>query len=104
MTRSAAGRCGPTRPTLEFSNVCCGPEARGVAVAYGKVFAALLDGSVVALDAKTGEVVWQTDPEATLPPEHFFYSFTLAPQVYDGMVIVGIVGRGISHPRLCPGL
>src|SRR3954468_8144001 len=55
-------------PTLAFSNVCCGPEARGVTAAYGKVFAALLDGSVVALDAKTGDVVWKTDPEGTLPP------------------------------------
>ncbi|HZQ40916.1 MAG TPA: PQQ-binding-like beta-propeller repeat protein [Rhizomicrobium sp.] len=83
-------------PTLAFSNVCCGPEARGVTVAYGKVFAALLDGSVMALDAKTGDPVWRTDPAATLPPEHFFYSFTLAPQVYDGMVIVG--SSGAEYP------
>ena len=83
-------------PTLAFSNVCCGPEARGVTVAYGKVFAALLDGSVLALDAKTGDLVWRTDPAATLPPEHFFYSFTLAPQVYDGMVIVG--SSGAEYP------
>ncbi|HZQ41190.1 MAG TPA: PQQ-binding-like beta-propeller repeat protein, partial [Rhizomicrobium sp.] len=83
-------------PTLAFSNVCCGPEARGVTVAYGKVFAALLDGSVLALDAKTGDLVWRTDPASTLPPEHFFYSFTLAPQVYDGMVIVG--SSGAEYP------
>jgi len=52
-------------PTLKFSNQCCGPEARGVAVAYGKVFVAQLDASVVALDARTGEVVWKTDPAGT---------------------------------------
>ena len=48
-------------PKLEFSDQCCGPEARGVAVGYGKVFVAQLDGHVVALDAKTGKVVWKTD-------------------------------------------
>ena len=79
-------------PTLKFSNQCCGPEARGVAVAYGKVFVAQLDASVVALDARTGEVVWKTDPVSTLPPDPTFYSFTLAPQVYDGMVVVGSAG------------
>ena len=44
-----------------------GPQSRGVAVAYGKVFVAQLDGHVVALDAKTGEVVWKTDRRSTLP-------------------------------------
>src|SRR5471030_2661580 len=47
-------------PKLDYSDVCCGPQARGVAVAYGKVFMAQLDGRVVALDAKTGQVVWRT--------------------------------------------
>src|SRR4249919_468045 len=47
-------------PVLEFSSMCCGPQARGVAVGYGKVYVAQVDGHVVALDAKTGEVVWRT--------------------------------------------
>jgi PQQ-dependent dehydrogenase (methanol/ethanol family) len=83
-------------PTLRFSHQCCGPEARGVAVAYGKVFLAQLDASVVALDARTGALVWKTDPVATLPADPTFYSFTLAPQVYDGMVIVG--SSGAEYP------
>src|SRR5258708_4232147 len=47
-------------PVLEFSSLCCGPQARGVAVAYGKVYVAQVDGHVVALDAKAGEGVWKT--------------------------------------------
>ena len=43
-------------PVLEFSSLCCGPQARGVAVAYGKVYVAQVDGNVVALNAKTGEI------------------------------------------------
>ena len=79
-------------PKLGYSNQCCGPVSRGVAVAYGKVFVAQLDGIVVALDAKTGKVLWKSDPAKTLPSDPAFYSFTLAPQVYDGMVVVGSSG------------
>jgi len=83
-------------PKLGYSNQCCGPVSRGVAVAYGKVFVAQLDGIVVALDAKTGKVVWKGDPAKTLPEDSAFYSFTLAPQVYDGMVVVG--SSGAEYP------
>ena len=48
-------------PSLGYSDLCCGPQARGVAVAYGKVFLAQLDGTLVALDARTGTVVWKSD-------------------------------------------
>jgi PQQ-dependent dehydrogenase (methanol/ethanol family) len=68
--------------------ICCGPNNRGVAVAYGKVFVATLDAHLVALDQRTGKVVWDTevdDPTAG-------YSLTIAPQVYKGRVIVGTSG------------
>jgi PQQ-dependent dehydrogenase (methanol/ethanol family) len=77
---------------LDFTEACCGPQARGVAVAYGKVYTALFDGHLVALDAKTGKLVWQTDPEKTHPEPKHYYTYTLAPQVYNGMVIVGTAG------------
>ena len=47
-------------PVLGYSDNCCGPQSRGVAVAYGKVFIAQLDGHVVALDARTGALVWKS--------------------------------------------
>ena len=79
-------------PTLSYSDLCCGPQSRGVAVAYGKVFVAQLDGVMVALDARTGTVVWKSDRAATLPPNVARYSFTSAPQVYNGMIVVGTGG------------
>lgn len=82
-------------PQLNFSDLCCGPESRGIAVAYGKVFVAQLDASLVALNARTGKVEWKTDPAKTLPTPTQ-YSFTMAPQVYDGMVIVG--SSGAEYP------
>ena len=77
---------------LDFTEACCGPQARGVAVAYGKVYTALFDGHLVALDAKTGKVIWQTDPEKTHPEPKHYYTYTQAPQIYDGIVIVGTAG------------
>jgi len=79
-------------PKLGFANLCCGQQARGVAVAYGKVYAALLDGHVIALDARTGKLLWKTDNAATLPQPAYFYSFTMAPIAYNGLILVGNAG------------
>ena len=79
-------------PTLGYSNLCCGQIARGVAVAYGKVFAAQMDGVVVALDARTGKPVWKSDKANILPQPAYFYSFTIAPIVFNGLVLVGNAG------------
>ena len=75
-------------PDLGYTQLCCGPESRGVAVADGLLYVAQLDGDLVALDAKTGKVEWTKqvgDPRGA-------FSLTMAPQVYDGMVIVGTSG------------
>jgi PQQ-dependent dehydrogenase (methanol/ethanol family) len=77
---------------LDYTEACCGPQARGVAVAYGKVYTALFDGHLVALDAKTGKLLWETDPAKTHPEPQQYYTYTQAPQVYDGMVFVGTAG------------
>ena len=79
-------------PTLEFAEACCGPQSRGVAVAYNKVYVAQFDGELAALDARTGAVVWKTDRNKTHPEPRHDYTYTMAPQVYDGKVIVGTAG------------
>ncbi|HEX3755742.1 MAG TPA: PQQ-binding-like beta-propeller repeat protein [Rhizomicrobium sp.] len=79
-------------PPIGYNNLCCGEQSRGVAVAYGKVFAAQLSGHVVALDARTGKPLWITDSKDALPEPAQFYTFTMAPQVYNGMVLVGNAG------------
>jgi len=79
-------------PKLGYANLCCGQQARGVAVAYGKVYAAQLDGHVVALDARTGKEVWKTDHADALPQPAYFYSFTLAPIAFNGLILVGNAG------------
>jgi len=67
---------------------CCGPNNRGVAISGGKVFMGTLDAKLVALDAKTGKLVWETqiaDPEKG-------YSETMAPTVIDNKVLIGTNG------------
>src|SRR5271170_532341 len=43
-----------------INTVCCGWDNRGVAVGDGKVFVGQLDGTFVALDAKSGKELWKT--------------------------------------------
>jgi alcohol dehydrogenase (cytochrome c) len=67
---------------------CCGPNNRGVAIAGGKLFMGTLDAKLVALDAKTGKLLWETqiaDPEKG-------YSETMAPTVIDNKVLIGTNG------------
>lgn len=67
---------------------CCGPNNRGVAIAYGMVYMATLDARLLALDQKTGKVVWDVETgDATAG-----YGNTMAPLVYKNMVIVGTSG------------
>ena len=83
-------------PVLGYTDNCCGPQSRGVAVAYGKVFVAQLDGHVVALDARTGEVAWKSVIADTIPAPTHYYAFTMAPQVVNGLVVVG--NSGAEYP------
>src|SRR5215203_2131126 len=43
-----------------IDTICCGWTNRGVALGEGLVFLGQLDGSLIALDQKTGEVKWKT--------------------------------------------
>jgi alcohol dehydrogenase (cytochrome c) len=76
------------RPLPEKVRACCGLVNRGFAALGDKLFMATLDAHVVALDARTGNVIW--DDEAADYRQG--YSFTLAPLVVKGKVIVGVSG------------
>jgi len=104
---------------LKTDKTCCGPANRGVAVADGRVFEATIDGRLIALDQRTGAVVWDVgigdiavDVQETLAGVHGVvrerfidgasvvggtgHSFNTAPQVYAGRVIVGSTGTGFG--------
>lgn len=68
--------------------VCCGPVNRGVAVGYGRVYVVTLDDHLLALDASDGHTVF----DKSIVDLRYGYSETLAPQIYDGMIVVGSAG------------
>jgi len=67
---------------------CCGPNNRGAAVYGDKVYIGTLDSKLVALDAKTGKVVWAKE----IADPSLGYSETMAPTVVDGKVLIGTNG------------
>lgn len=64
------------------------PTNRGVGLYGDKVYVATVDAYLVALDARTGAVAWETEVENYLAG----YYMTLAPLVVKGKVVVGVSG------------
>jgi alcohol dehydrogenase (cytochrome c) len=67
---------------------CCGKLSRGLAVLGDKLFLAAFDARMIAIDAKTGKEIWNT--EAADPKQG--YAFTHAPLVIKDKVIAGTAG------------
>src|SRR5918999_1830103 len=76
----------------KINTVCCGWLSRGVALGDGKVYLGKLDGTLVALDQKTGQEVWSTEVGSWKRG----YTITAAPLYYDGMVVTGVSGGEYS--------
>ncbi len=68
--------------------MCCDTVNRGLAYDNGKIFLHQADTTLVALDAKTGKVLWQTKDGDPKKGE----TGTSAPLVVKGKVLIGISG------------
>jgi len=68
--------------------VCCGQVNRGVALLNDIVYLGTLDAHLIALDAKTGHVLWDT----AVADYKAGYSITVAPLALRDRVIVGMSG------------
>ena len=75
-----------------ISTVCCGWTNRGVALGDGKVYIGQLDGRLVALDQRTGKVVWRVQAE----PWQDGLTITSAPLYYNGLVVTGFAGAELG--------
>ena len=71
-----------------IKTVCCGWTNRGVALGDGKVYVGQLNGKLVALDQKTGRIVWSTQVASYQQG----YTITNAPLYYNGRVYTGVSG------------
>lgn len=75
----------PKVPKSWGANACCDVVNRGVAVWEGKVYVGTIDGRLLALDAGSGEVIWDINTIDRTRP----YTITGAPRVIKGRVIIG---------------
>lgn len=78
-------RHDPQVPRRYGGLACCDVVNRGVAVYRGRVFVGTLDGRLVSLDARTGEVIYEVVTVDQTRP----YTITMAPRVVKGKVILG---------------
>ena len=69
-------------------SLCCGNVNRGVAVGHGKVYMYTLNAHLIALDAQTGDLVWDTVNGDVRAGE----SGSVAPLIVKDKVIVGSAG------------
>jgi len=67
---------------------CCDVVNRGAAIYGDKVYFGTLDARIVALDRKTGDVVWRKK----IADYKAGYSYTAAPLIVNGLIITGNSG------------
>ncbi len=75
----------PEVPGIWDVRACCGVQNRGAAVWKGKVYAGTLDGRLIALDAETGELIW----EVNTTDQAQSYTITGAPRVIGDKLVIG---------------
>lgn len=78
----------PKVPRETLVRACCDAINRGVALYGDKVYVGTLDGRLVALDQKTGSVVW----DKVVVPDQQNYTITGAPRIVKGRVLIGSGG------------
>ncbi len=70
------------------ARLCCGRISRGLAILGDTLYMAAVDAHLVAIDAKTGNALWDT----TVARTESGYTMTGAPLVVKNKVIVGVAG------------
>jgi len=79
-------------PANISASVCCGPVNRGFGILGDRLYMGTLDAHLVALDRKTGDVIWDV---AVGDPKNA-NAITAAPLVLKNKVIVGVAGGDFS--------
>jgi len=78
-------RHDPKVPGWKARHACCGVVNRGVAHADGRIYSGTIDGRLIALDARTGGLLWST--QTTDPGQP--YTITGAPRIVKDLVVIG---------------
>jgi alcohol dehydrogenase (cytochrome c) len=70
------------------ARLCCGRVNRGLAILGDTLYMGTIDAHLVAIDAKSGQLVWDTK----VGDSSQMYAITMAPNVIKDKVIVGTAG------------
>jgi len=70
------------------ARLCCGRVNRGLAILGDTLYMGTIDAHLVAIDAKSGQLVWDTKVGDSAQ----MYAITMAPNVIKDKVIVGTAG------------
>ncbi len=82
----------PQVPPSWAVNLCCDVVNRGVAIWKGKIYFGTLDGRLIALNAKDGTPIWETQTT----PKDRPYSITGAPRIIKDKVMIGNGGSELG--------
>jgi quinohemoprotein ethanol dehydrogenase len=85
-------RFDPKVPRWKGRYACCDVVNRGVALYGNRVYLGTIDGRLIALDARTGEPVFDV---MTVDPDKP-YTITGAPRIAAGLVIIGNGGADLG--------
>ena len=75
-------------PLPDDLRICCGRNNRGVAILDETLYMSTLDAHLVAIDARSGSVLWNTE----VADHRGGYSKTAAPLIVKDKVVTGIAG------------
>jgi len=83
------------KPMLE-ARPCCGRVSRGLAILGDTLYMGTIDAHLVAIDAKTGKIVWDHTVEKVGDKAIEKFAITHAPVVIKDKIVVGIAGGDLG--------
>ena len=97
-TYALDARKGTLRWSQKYSpkTLALNTPVRGAAYHEGRLYRGTPDAHVLALDAKTGTVIWDVSAGSADKGEYF----TSAPVVWEGRLFIGVVSMGRRNTKL----
>ena len=83
------------KPALE-SRPCCGRVSRGLAILGDTLYMGTIDARLMAIDAKTGRILWNVEAAKLGDKATEKFAITHAPTIVKDMVVVGIAGGDLG--------
>src|ERR1700704_3838094 len=83
------------KPLLE-ARPCCGRVSRGLAILGDTLYMGTIDAHLVAIDAKTGKIVWDIEAATLGEKVTEKYAITHAPTVVKDKIVVGLAGGDLG--------